>query len=525
MTTRYYDVIVLGRSLGVLAAAALLARRDFRVLVLGQDGRPCDYRFDRFRFRRRAFTWLAGASPPWLRLLHELAQSPRFRRRLLPLDPMFSALLPQRRVELPPDVDLFYKEIEREFPEVRQIIDELYASFANVNAAADEAFERDAVWPPGTFWERFQTGRAASKLPFVGAQEGLDVLARFPAGHPFRDLVTLPAMFASHLASPSSSLPPFALARLHGAWARGIHALERGEDELTEFLVERIEAHSGLCRLNSRAVSLVVDRGIVTGVIEEGEEHPTGTTNVVTDLSGEAIAELASGQGITATALREWPRLIPTAGRFTMSLVVRSEAMPEPLSEESFLVSARSNRVDPRRPDVHLQRFATSRLEEGTPSGPRHTLLVAEILIPHRGILTLYEAREAVMATMREHLPFLDSHLIAVDSPYDGLPLWDYGSGARIEIDRVHCKETAPGGEPMLPLWMPQPVGYLGLAGEPLRGPILGTYLAGKSVLPALGQEGELLAAASVARLITNKQGNRQRMRRQMWSRIETDLP
>jgi phytoene dehydrogenase-like protein len=523
MTTRYYDVIVLGRSLGALAAAALLARRDFRVLVLGQDGRPCDYRFDRFRLRRRAFTWLAGASPPWLQLLRELAQSPRFRRRLIPLDPMFTAMLPQRRLELPPNVDVFDKEVEREFPEVRQIVDELYATFANVNAAADEAFESDVVWPPGNFWERFQSGRATSKLPLVGTQEGLDVLARFPGGHPFRQLVALPAEFASHLASPSLALPSFATARLHGAWARGIHAIERGEDELTEFLVERIEAHSGLCRLNSRATSLLVERGRVVGVVEAGDDNPTGTTNLVADLTGEAIAELAHGQGITASARRQWPRLVPTAGRFTMSLLVHKEALPDPLSEESFLVAARSNRFDPRRPDVHLQRFDSNRFEDVPPSEPGRTLLVAETLIPHRGILTLYEAREAVLARLREQLPFLDNHLIAIDSPYDGLPLWDYSSGGRIEIDRVHCKETLPGGEPMDPIWMPQPTGFLGLTGEPLRGPIVGTFLTGKSVLPALGQEGELLAGSSVARLITHKHGSRQRMRRQMWSRIETD--
>ena len=40
MTNRHYDAVVLGRSLGSLAAAALLARRDFRVLVIGQGQKP-----------------------------------------------------------------------------------------------------------------------------------------------------------------------------------------------------------------------------------------------------------------------------------------------------------------------------------------------------------------------------------------------------------------------------------------------------------------------------------------------------
>jgi hypothetical protein len=70
--------------------------------------------------------------------------------------------------------------------------------------------------------------------------------------------------------------------------------------------------------------------------------------------------------------------------------------------------------------------------------------------------------------------------------------------------------------------WTVDPPGYLDLAGEPVRGPIPGTYLVGPTVLPALGQEGELIAAWGAARLITKKDRNRQKMRRQMWTKIET---
>ena len=71
-------------------------------------------------------------------------------------------------------------------------------------------------------------------------------------------------------------------------------------------------------------------------------------------------------------------------------------------------------------------------------------------------------------------------------------------------------------------LWTVEPPGYLDLAGEPVRGPIPGTYLVGRTVLPALGQEGELLAAWSAARIIARGEPTRQKMRRQMWSKIET---
>ena len=90
------------------------------------------------------------------------------------------------------------------------------------------------------------------------------------------------------------------------------------------------------------------------------------------------------------------------------------------------------------------------------------------------------------------------------------------------EIDRIHVAQTAPGGETMERLWAVDPSGYRELSAEPVRGPIPNTFLVGKTVLPALGQEGELLAAVSAARIITQRDRARQRLRRQMWSKIET---
>jgi hypothetical protein len=522
VTSRHYDVVVLGRSLGALTTAALLARRDFRVLLLGQGQKPCTYRYERFVLSRRSFTLLSGSSPAYKRVLHELAQTPRFRRRTLALDPMFVVLTEGRRLEVPPDMELFAREIDREFPEVRQLVDELYGTFAQVNAAADAAFEKDAVWPPGTFWERLETKRAAANLPFIGGEGQQDLLGKFPIGHPYREVVVLPAMFASSLASPGEQLPPFALARLHGAWTRGVQALARGEDELSEFLIERIEAHGGECRLERRATALVVKRGAVTGVIEDGEEEPTGAGAVVSDQSGETLAALADGQGITKSARRDWPKVHANAGRFVVSLVVGSAGLPEMLSSEAFLVSGERGRADPRRPSVHLQNLDASAYSDSSAKPSDERLLVAETVLPMRGPLTILEAREAVLSTLREHLPFLDRHVLVVDSPYDGLPLYDFTSGARREVDRIHVADGAPGAENMPRLWTVDPPGYLDLAGEPVRGPVAGTFLVGRTVLPALGQEGELLAAWSAARLIARRDRARQKMRRQMWSKIET---
>jgi hypothetical protein len=328
-------------------------------------------------------------------------------------------------------------------------------------------------------------------------------------------------MFATHAATPGEQLAAFALARLHGAWTRGLYGLARGEQELEQFLVERIEAHGGVCRLDRRATRIVVEGGAVAGIIQDGDEEVTGAGSLVTALSGELVADLTGGAGVTKQARRDWPRLSATAGRFVVSLVVRQAGLPQPLSLESFLIPKASHPPNPRRPPVHLQRLAARRYTDNKDVEDQ-ALLVAETILPIRGPLTLLEARQAVLTTLREHLPFLDEHLIALDSPHDGLPAYVFSDGKLREIDRIHIKDAKAGAETMQPLWNVDPPGFMGLAGEPIRGPIPGSFLVGSSVLPALGQEGELLAAWGAARLITKQDKRRQKMRQKLWTKIET---
>lgn len=522
LTARHYDVVVLGRALGSLACAALLARRDFRVLVLGQGQHSALYALKGRLLARRATTLLSPTSPCYKRILHELAQTQRFRGRTHQLDPMFAVLAPGRRIEVPPNIERFSRAIEREFPEVRQLVDELYSTFAHVNAVADGVFEKDAVWPPGSFWERLETGRLSSQLPFINGDGQRDLMGKFPVGHAYRQITTLPAMFASNLSVPADQMPAFALARLHGAWTRGVHTLPGGEDGLSKFLLERIEAHGGSCELGQRAASIQLRPRGGFDLQLDNEEEPTGASMLVTDLSGEALVDLFGGSGISSKARYDWPRLTATAGRFVMSMVVKTRALPAPLPTESFVIPYTPGRKDPRKPVVHLQRFDPADLGEAYQGPADETLLVGEIILPTRGPLTLLEARQAIWDTLDEHLPFLREHLVLVDSPYDGMPAEDYTTGHRRDLERIHIPNTTPGAEAMDWLWSVEPPEFHQLAGEPARGPIPNTYLVGKSVLPTLGQEGELLAAWSVAKLITKRNSTRQRMHRRMWTKIET---
>jgi phytoene dehydrogenase-like protein len=520
LTEKHYDVVVLGRSLGALVAAAILARRDFRVVVLGQGQRPSSYRWGRHVLRRTAFTMLFASSPAWKRVLVELAQTQTFRRHALPLDPMLQLLTRDRRIDLPPDIKLFEREIEREFPEVRRVIDELYAELGRVNATVDAAFERDAVWPPGNFWERRETGRLVAGLPHARRELGFDLLGDLPAAHPYRALTAGSVDFASHL--PIAKLPALAFARLHGSWSRGVHALMRGEDELAEFLLERIQAHGGTCRLSDRVTRLHVDRRGVSGVLIDGEAEPTGAGFVVSDGNGEQLAELSRGRGVLKRAERDWPQIAPARTRFVMSIVMRAEGVPEPLGREVVIVPSGDRGLP-----LHIVRMDPSAETDAPPESRGESLWVVETLIPYSRATEPLDgiAREQVLETLRGSFPFIDRHIVALDSPHDGRPLWDFAGvepGAPPkEVERIHLQGTSTAPEPMAAQWRLDAESFLSLAGEPVRGPIGRTLLVGTTVLPGLGQEGELIAAWSAARLITRADGQKERIRRAMWSKVE----
>jgi len=505
--SKHYDVVVLGGGVGALAAAALLARRSWRVLVLGQSYRRATYEYDGIPLARRPFTFLAASSPAWGRVLVELAQSQTFRRRLSSLDPMLQVLAPDVRLDVPPETPLFAREIDREFPAVRRVVDDLYAELARTNALADAAFERDAVWPPGGFWEKRETARVLATLPWL---DGADVLAEFPRDHPFREVVGAPARFACDL---DENVPAFAVARLHGAWTRGVSRLAGGEDELVDFLLERIRAHGGDTRPNDRARELVHKGGKVRGVVVDGDDAPIGVTFVVSDMPGPRVLDLAP----SFNARREVDVDV-ASGRVVVSIVVRAEGLPAPLATESFLLP-RSGLA------VHLQRGAQTK---------HGVLLVAEALVEEG---RLPRAREEVLATVMELLPFLERHLVVVDCPHDGRPLWDFRGPGQGEV-RVGEKEwglraravdrarlrTSGGSlepEPMVPRFRVTPPQLEGLAGEPIRTALGNVFVTGKSVLPALGQEGELLAAWGVARVITRTDRRKEKMLREMWSKVE----
>ncbi|MGZ5971739.1 MAG: hypothetical protein ACXWP4_28910, partial [Polyangiales bacterium] len=417
MPLRFFDVVVLGLRPGALACAALLARRDFRVLVIGDGHLPSTYRFEGVPLRRRGFAHLAAPSPAYRRVLAELAQSQAFRRRLRPLDPMFQVLDRTFRLDVPPDPAIFARELDRELPSVRPPVEQMYDALSKLNAQIDGVLEQDAVWPPGTFWERRETKRLAAMLPAIPMP--------FPVDPAYRRVIEIGARFGSNLASgPLDALPPIATARLHGAWTRGTFELPGDEDTLTDMFVDRIRAHGGDVRERERCEAILHQRGKVRAVVLESDGEETGCGFVIGDRTAsrllDRVRDLPDG-------LFPHPAMVGLR-RFVVSLVVRRSFVPPPLAKHAFLRPLREGGLD-----VHLQRATFVQSASGPPGGTDPGLaahdaelwvceaLLDEAWLPKPGDLA---AREAVLATVRDHFPYVDREALVIDSPHDGAPLF-----------------------------------------------------------------------------------------------------
>ncbi len=512
MIRSFYDVIVLGGRLGAWASAALLARRGFRVLLIGQDDLGPTYEVEGESLPRAPFRFLGVHTPIARRLFTELALTQAMRRHTVASDARVQVVTPGHRLDVAGAGDSLGREIEREFPEIRGPIETVFERIRGRNEALDRATEADLVWPPETFFERRAHARAVAPLNAKGPSSGADdPLRDLPDAHPFRLTLHAPTRFSDGMDPDHGS--PLRLSRHVSQWLEGGTVVEGGLGTILGMLETSVRSHGGDVRSRDRVDSLLVRRGAVEGVrlAASGEEFGASFVLVGSDVS--QLLRLVPDRRPFDELFERMGEPMARYYRYTLNVHVKAEGVPMGMGRDVFFVR------DPARALsganlLHVQAHPVD------PSGRR--LLCVEALLPRRGVEDvadyLESVRERILEALGELIPFLPQSLLSVDSPHDGRAPYDAVRGEALPSPARWARGSAT---------METVYGYplastLGVCALPVRMPIQRVLLCGSQVVPGLGLEGQLLAAWSAVRIVSRSDKRPAVLRRGLWTKLES---
>lgn len=503
MTSNYYHAVVLGMELGPLTAGALLARRGYRVLVVGQRVPFDRYRCYGFDFTRRPFLLTAAESPVVRRVVDELTLGQLFQQAVTVPSPCYQVVLENARIDVYDDAGATEAEIRRERGGSVSRVREILISIGRLSSEVDKLLANDLVIPPESFFERREFARAEVQYPFRTARDP-DLLSQIEGAEQVRDLLEAPLRFETAGGAPES---PLVQCRQLGGWLFGCRRLAGGRDGLRKLLGDRIVGQGGDLQAACSVNEIVLHRGRVIGVRMSGGEEITGCQSVLTDLSPRELAPLVA----PTTWSKRFRALVEDAPEpflgYGVNLGVDPEVVPAGMAGTVF-VSFGSGLGD-----------RLLRVERIPQTDPTKAALNVSCVVPRgeEGGIRSGALRDAILDRMRWLMPFLDNHLRVVHSPYDGFGPLDLTGSAEGEAPPIPHPEEVP-------LWLvrpPVPGGALGVENMPHRTGIKGLILAGSQVVSGLGTEGELLAAWGAARVAGKVDPGRERLVRSMRNKVE----
>jgi phytoene dehydrogenase-like protein len=509
VSSSYYDVVVLGTDLAPLTCAALLAKRGFRVAVLGQQTERADYAVGPYRLPRQPFSFTASHSPLARRIFGELGLSQSLRRLSTPLEPAFQVALRGHRFDMLADEAGLEAEIEREFPEVKRPILDFRRRTQERARITDQLLEPDIAWPPESLLDRRAIARLAARLDLERGGAGMGLLSELADAHPFRAAVLGSIAFDAHL--DLDSVSELQLTRLWSGRLREPAVLAGGLAALSDLLADKIRSHSGQLLLRERASQINLRRSGVQGVRLFGSDQEIGAAVVIAGVDVASVQRLLADRSPFEQMFERLGEPQPRFYRYTLNAVVDARGVPEGMKRDVFYVR------DSDKPlcSDNLLHVELSRLDE------RESLLCVEALLPSRTVEdrdgSLDDVRERLMHSLGDLVPFVRNHLKLLDSPHDGQKPWARDAGS--PHGTVPLERRGPQTMPVVHAF---PVTTaLSVCAMPVKTPIRGLLLCNQQVAPGLGLEGELVAAVSAAKIVRGSDRSREWLRRRLWTKVE----
>ncbi|HET6346739.1 MAG TPA: NAD(P)-binding protein, partial [Myxococcota bacterium] len=238
---QHFDVAVVGMQTSGIIAAALLAKRGRRVLLVDHGENTTTYRRQGLSLPLLPNLVPSLEQAPHVQRVHdELGLGPELRALSKALDPSFQAVLPKHRLDIRSNREALLEELRLEFPDLVQPAEAFFTRLFAVDDALSAFLAGDPPLPPNSWFEgvkhRSQLAKAAPfNVPFEEGQ----LLEGIPAGHPVREILLGPLAFFGHLWGEAPST--FHAVRLIARYYRGVTALEDGAGGLARLLLQAAE--------------------------------------------------------------------------------------------------------------------------------------------------------------------------------------------------------------------------------------------------------------------------------------------
>lgn len=497
---QHFDVAVVGMQTSGIIAAALLAKRGRRVLLVDHGENTTTYKRNGLCLPLLPNLVPTIDQSPYVQRVHEeLGMGPELRAVSKPLEPSFQAVMPKHRLDIDSKHEAILAELHHEFP---TLVEPVNAFFTKLFALDDElsAFLTNAPpLPPNNWWQHLKYRRALNKVAHLNAPFESDaLLAGIPDNHPLRDLLLGPLTFFGHLWGDTPSV--FHAVRLISRYFRGVSVFEDGVGGLARLLLQTAERAGVVVRRGAVVQEVRISRRHVTELTIEGERQPHTAdyfiSNTVAPFHELVLPELRHPKFVMEEQL-----VRATGSLLVVNLVVKRNVVPCGMAGALFLLNGRRrHRGDEiQDPPLFVQRFAAQRGELGTVRGRlphadvEHEILsvacpvrVAELAhSPER--LAAFKAQ--VLGRMRRVVPFLDDFLVDTSLPIE-TSSWD------VEGD-LATRRVNP--------WLLHPIfeankrPILGIAARPVRTFYRNLVHCGRDVVPGLGLEGEYIAGVNAA--------------------------